>query len=345
MSQQYRDSGVDIEQGDKSSQSAASYARKTFVARAGKIGEPVNLPNGFAGVMDFRTHYMVQCCDTVGTKIDLALKNDFLEDLGKDLLAMVVDDAVCLGAEAVSITNTFETEKIIPEQINQMMKGLSRICLEQGVVIAGGEIAEVGDKISGTSWGADAMGIVEKDKIIDGTKIQKGDAVITLQEKGFRCNGFSLIRHILKEAGLTKSDLARRCLRGSEVYQAGLLHLLGGFEEERKIALHGVAHITGGGISGNISRILPKGMGVDLSALFHPSDEMKELAERSGISSKEFYEVWNGGNGMLLIVAPEEKDRALALLSETTLTAQECGIITDTGKISLQSFLGERLEW
>ncbi|QQS59016.1 hypothetical protein IPN35_05530 [Candidatus Peregrinibacteria bacterium] len=342
MSQSYKDAGVDIVAGDSASRLAATAAKTTFSGRVGKIGAPVDLPGGFAGMLDFGDFYLVQCCDTVGTKIDLAEQVGDFSGLGFDLLAMVADDAVCLGAEVVSLTNTFETGAINSEEIGAMMNSLAVACRDQNIVIAGGEIAEVGKKVNGTSWGADAVGIVEKNKVITGEKVRAGDAIIALKETGFRCNGYSLVRKILKEIS-ADSSLLQKCVRPSTVYHSAVLSLCGRYREPAKISVSGIAHITGGGISGNLFRILKNGCGAKLNSLFFPPEEMIFLAEKGGVNTREFYQVWNGGNGMLLVIPQEEAKYAVTLLGENGVSAQICGEITDSGKIELLAWNEEQI--
>ncbi len=156
----YAEAGIDIVAGDQISKKAYQYAKSTFGSRQGRIGEPVVGDGGFAGMLNMGDFYMTQCCDTVGTKITIAEKTKHFAGLGDDLLCMVADDAICSGAEVVSITNTFETKKIHQADIEAMMDSLAKICQKQQIVIPGGEVAEVGDMTNGTSWGADTTTIM-----------------------------------------------------------------------------------------------------------------------------------------------------------------------------------------
>ncbi len=346
MSDQYRESGVDIAAGDAASRLAATAARSTFAGRMGKIGQPVDLPGGFAGVLDFGDFYLVQCCDTVGTKIDLAKKVNDYSQLGADLLAMVSDDAICLGAEVVSITNTFETHKINSTEIGIMMESLAAACREQQIVIAGGEIAEVGDKINGTSWGADAIGIVKKDKVITGEKVAAGDAIIALQENGFRCNGYSLVRKILREHAPDDLALAKKCIAGSLVYHNAILAVCGHYGETAQATVTGIAHITGGGIPGNLNRILKKkNLGAKLTNLFAPPAAMQKLKELGEISTSEFFQVWNGGNGMLLTCPLAEAEKIITILKTHGRNAQIAGEVTETNIIEITAWNGESVSY
>lgn len=345
MSEAYKQAGVDIVAGDAASRAAYQLAQTTFSARDGMIGAPADLPGGFAGALDFGDHYLIMNCDGVGTKVELAMQNEYYEELGKDLLAMVVDDAICLGAEVVSMTNTFDVERVDAAAIEAMMKGLATACREEKIIISGGEIAELGSLVRGILWNATAVGIVDKDKMITGAEIQPGDSIIALEEKGFRSNGFSLVRKILRDAGQEQSDLAKRCLRGSTLYHGKLLQLLGRKGEERKIGIKGLAHITGGGIPGNIRRILPKGMGANLTNLFAPGAEMQELRQMANLATKDLYTAWNGGNGMTLFCDPADEGKLLQSLSDLGLVAQKAGVVTDTPEVVVEAYDGEILRF
>ncbi len=346
MSEHYRQAGVDIAAGDTASSAAAAAARSTFAGRAGKIGAPVDLPGGFAGALDFGDFYLVQCCDTVGTKIDLCKRVGDYSQLGHDLLAMVADDAVCLGAEVVSLTNTFETDSIRQDDIATMMQSLAAACRAQQIVIAGGEIAEVGAKIDGTSWGADAVGIVAKDKVITGKQVQAGDAIIALEETGFRCNGYSLVRKIIREYAPDDTALMQECITGSRVYHKAILAVHGRYGETAKATITGIAHITGGGIPGNLNRILKKrGLGARLDGLFAPPPAMQRLQALGSVPAQEFYQVWNGGNGMLLTCPNTEAARIVELLEQNGAPARVAGEVISGDSIELHAWNGEQLSY
>lgn len=336
MSEFYKEAGVDIELGDVVSKIAGDYSQKTFKTRKNKIGASVRVSNDFAGVMDFGAFYLVKCCDTLGTKIDLADKNNFFDNLGSDLLAMVADDAVCIGAEVVSITNTFETNFINKDQISTMMKSLSDECIKQSITISGGEIAEVGEKIQGTSWGADAIGILEKNKIISTNNIKEGDIVISLQEHGVRCNGLSLVRKILKENNLEKSDLAKEFLKKSIVYHDAVLNLHGRFEEDAKYEIKGISHITGGGIPGNFRRVLRNNnLGVDFFDLHEIPLCIQELIKLKEIPYEELFKIFNMGNGMLMVCNKEDSSNIIEELRKSGINAKVAGVIKKEKNIKI----------
>ncbi|MCF7836880.1 phosphoribosylformylglycinamidine cyclo-ligase [Candidatus Gracilibacteria bacterium] len=342
-SKKYASAGVNIAEGDAASKLAGKFAALTFAGRKG-IGKPVKLTGGFAGILDFGKFYLVMGDDGVGTKMEVAEKMKKFDTLGSDLLAMVVDDAVCLGAEVVAMTNTLDTQKVNQKIVGGLLKGLAKVCRNEGVVIAGGELAEVGKAVNGMVWNATAIGIVDKKKVILGDKIKVGDAIIALKEDGLRSNGFSLARKILadkfgenyhrKFLGMKK--WGELLLTPSRIYHSAILELVGRFGEKPKVAVKGICHITGGGIPGNLPRILPKGLGAKLTNLWKPAAWVKELIRIGKVSEDEAREVWNLGNGMLLVVNPKDIDKTLEILRKRKIPARIAGEITKGGKIVIE---------
>lgn len=305
----YKKSGVDIEMGDKCSALAYDAAKKTFASRKGMFGEPVQMDGGFTGALDFGDYYLVQNCDGVGSKIAIAEAVGKFDTLGYDLLAMVADDAVCVGAETVAITNTIDTNKVTEKVIGPLMEGLRKACVEQKVVVPGGEIAEMPALVNGNTWNASAVGIVEKKKFISGADVVPGDKIIGLRSRGFRSNGFSLVRHVLQQkygkkcygrAYDKKHSWGEIALTPSIIYSAALLELLGRYGEKRLCNIKALAHVTGGGIPGNIVRILGR-HGAYLDNLWSPHEPMLQLQEMGKVADREAYEVWNMGTGMMVI--------------------------------------------
>lgn len=332
-----KEAGVDIAKGDSASRSAFLYAQKTFLARQGLIGEPLAEEGGFTGLLDFGDFYLAMNADGVGTKIELARQIQYFEGLGYDLLAMVADDAVCVGAETVSLTNTFDTDKVRQGEIEKMMQSLSKACIEQSVVIAGGEIAEMNTLCNGTMWNATSIGIVKKDKIIDSKNVQEGDTVITLYEEGLRSNGFSLVRKIIADHDLGQ-ECIKKALLPSQVYSDAVLHLHGRNDEPKKVNIKAIAHITGGGIAGNLCRALKKNrLGARLEDIYEPSDWVKELQKIGGVEDKEAYNTWNMGNGMMIIIDYKDADKALELLKEKDIKAKKAGVITKNPQILIRN--------
>ncbi|MFH1284884.1 MAG: phosphoribosylformylglycinamidine cyclo-ligase, partial [Candidatus Peregrinibacteria bacterium] len=307
----YKESGVDIDLGDKCSAIAYQAAKNTFASRKGMIGEPLIDDGGFSGALDMGDYYLVQNDDGVGTKMEIAEVTGILDTLGFDLVAMVADDAICIGAEPLSITNTIDADHLDENKISAMMKGLESAALKHKIVIPGGEIAELGKACNGYIWNATCVGIVEKEKLITGKDIRPGDKIIGLKSVGFRSNGFSLVRHILREKfGDTwhkeKYDDSRTwgeiTLTPSKIFTSAVMEMHGRYKHNGLVALKGIAHVTGGGIEGNLKRVLKKNkLGAKLDNLPAPLEVMNRLMEIGSVPKEEAYRTWNMGVGMILI--------------------------------------------
>jgi phosphoribosylformylglycinamidine cyclo-ligase len=339
----YKQAGVDISMGDKCSEMAYGAAKKTFTGRKGMIGVPVNIEGGFTGALDFGKFYMVFNCDGVGSKMLAGLAINKLDTLGYDLLAMVADDAVCVGAETVAITNTIDTNKVSDKAIGPLMDGLKKACIEQKIVIPGGEIGEMPDMVKATCWNASAIGIVEKDKFILGKNVKPGDKIIGLRSRGFRSNGFALVRYVLsknfgdnwaKKKFDSKNSWGEAVLTPSIIYSNAVLELIGRYGQKRKCKVKAIAHITGGGIPGNITRVLGK-YGADLDNIWPPHAPMLKLQEIGGVSDREAYEVWNMGTGMVLV--SDEFAKIAASMKKHGIEAKIIGEVTAKKGVRLTS--------
>lgn len=341
----YADSGVDIEMGDKSSSIAYQAAKATFVSRKGMIGEPLVDDGGFAGLLDMGDFYLVQNDDGVGTKIEIAEKINKLETLGYDLLAMVLDDAVCLGAEPISVTNTLDVNKVDPGKVEALMEGLKKAAIKHKIAIPGGEIAELGTMVNGYLWNATCVGIVEKNKIIKGDKITKGDLLIALHSDGLRSNGFSLVRHILKnnfgenwygEEFKPGLSWAEAVLTPSKIYSSAIMEMHGRYGQAGIVDLKGIAHITGGGIAGNLSRILKgKNIGAKIDKLPQAHEMVLRLMELGKVAKEEAYKTWNMGVGMILVVAESELNKISEICEKHQVRHSVIGEIVEQPGISM----------
>ena len=340
----YRDSGVDIELGDQCSKLAYEAAKGTFVGRKGMVGEPVMEEGGFTGMMDMGDFYLIQNDDGVGTKIEVAEKMGKFDTLGYDLIAMVADDGVCVGAEVFSVTNTLDVPSLKSEMVEGLMAGLKKAALEQKIVVPGGELAELGGALNGAVWNATAVGLVIKDKVITGADIEEGDAVLVFKSVGIRSNGMSLARMILKEKfgdDWVNQDFDGRSwgeviLTPSKIYHRAVLNLIGGYKQERKFNIKGLVHNTGGGIKGNLPRLLKKkGLGAELTNLPQPHEFMKKLQELGNVSDEEAYKTWNMGVGMIAIVNSSDADQIVEALKNEGVEAVVVGKVTSDPDIKL----------
>jgi phosphoribosylformylglycinamidine cyclo-ligase len=184
----YKDSWVDIEKWDKSSKIAYDFAKMTFPSRKWMIWQAVEENWGFAGMMDMWDFYLIQNDDWVWTKIKIAEKIWKFDTIGYDLLAMVCDDAICLWAETISISNTLDTNKVDEKITKQLLSWLAHACIEQKIIIPWWEIAELWKCVNWNVWNATSVWVVKKDKVINWKNIKIWDKIISLYEKGFRSN-------------------------------------------------------------------------------------------------------------------------------------------------------------
>ncbi len=354
----YASAGVDIKAGDAASKFAYQNAKTTFNVRKGKIGTPVELDGGFSGVLDFGDFYVIQNDDGTGSKSEIAEAIGQYDTIGQDLCCTVADDAICVGAEVVSITNTFDVPNVDPDVLNKMSTGLAKACIEQKIIMPGGEIAEVPDAATKIIWNATAVGVVKKDKFITGQNIKSGQKIIGLKDPVIRSNGTTLARKICEQKfgsqwfnqewknGQTWGEVL---LTPCKIFHRLLLEtIVGDFEGNRKFHIYGISHITGGGIPGNVPRILPDGMGANFDNLHKPHEAVQDLQRIGNIDEAECYRTWHCGTAMMLFVNDKDTRKICEILNkvDNEVEAQVVGEVTDTGKIELVSkFSGNKIEF
>jgi len=345
-----KQSGTDIDLGNRCSRIAYNWAKKTFANREPGTGNPLmNMDGGFANVMDFGGVKIGMSSDGIGTKIELAERSGIYHTLGFDLIAMVADDLAANGLETVNLSNILDVDHLDADIVDELMRGLHEAANFARITVTGGEIAELGSRIGGWgdrmhfNWGATGIGMLPAgQEIINGAAIRPGDTVIALQSRGFRSNGFSLLRTIMQkqfgplwhtqpyDESLTWGE---KLLTPSLIYSPLISDLL---RAGRR--LHGIAHITGGGLADNLQRILKaQGLGADLNDLFPPLDVMHKVQESGGVAEAQAYRLWNMGNGMLLIVPESEAQKILKKAQENGYAAKVCGEIIKPQKIIIHS--------
>jgi phosphoribosylformylglycinamidine cyclo-ligase len=309
----YKDAGVDIEAGERFVQLIRPLAQRTFTPGVkGDIG-------GFAALFApdlsaYKRPVLVASTDGVGTKLKVASLMGRYDTIGIDLVAMCVNDVVVTGAIPLFFLDYLATAHLDVERGVEIIKGISQGCLEAGCALVGGETAEMpgfyheGEfEIAGF-----ALGLVDEAKIVDGTSIRPGDTIIGLASQGLHSNGYSLARRILldelklglgdKVAGL-KAPLGEELLRPTRIYVKTILTLLQSF------TIKGMAHITGGGMSGNIIRILPAGSKAVIKKGGWEMPPIFQLIEEKGkVPEEEMWMTFNNGIGMLLVVDPSEAE-------------------------------------
>ena len=311
----YRDAGVDIDAGDELVERIKPLVRRTqrpeVLAGIGGFGALVELPKGY------KQPVLVSGTDGVGTKLRLAIDTGRHDTIGIDLVAMCANDVVVQGAEPLFFLDYYATGKLQVDVAEAVVRGIAEGCVQAGAALVGGETAEMPGMYAGSDYdlAGFCVGVVEKSAIIDGTNIKPGDAVLGLASSGPHSNGYSLIRKLVGVAGanaqttLEGRPLFDRLLAPTRIYVRALLELM------RTVPVRGLAHITGGGLTDNIPRVLPEGLEVALERKsWHRDPVFQWLQQTARISSAEMYRTFNCGIGMIVIVPAEHTQAALALL-------------------------------
>ncbi len=358
MSHNYASAGVNIEAGDAASRSAYKNAKSTFPSREGLIGQPFALEGGFSGALDMGDYLLIQNDDGVGTKLEIAERTGIYDTLGEDLVCMVADDAICVGAETISITNTFDVPQVDPAAIESLTTGLAKACQAEKIVIPGGEIAELGNALNRMVWNATAVGVVKKEQFITGKTIKPGQAIIGLKGRVIRSNGTSLARKICESefgdnwhtAPFSDTQTwGEVLLTPSKIFHRLLLDtVIGDFQTESQFKVHGIAHITGGGVPGNLPRILPEGIGAELPHLHAPHEAVKQLQSLGNVDESECYRTWHCGSAMMLVCDNDQAEDICKAINQQDeeVEAQVIGQTTDTPVINLTSqFSGNKLSF
>jgi phosphoribosylformylglycinamidine cyclo-ligase len=322
----YRDSGVDIDAGDALVERIKPLVKRAqraeVLAGIGGFGAVVELPAGY------RRPVLVAGTDGVGTKLRLAIDTGRHDTIGIDLVAMCANDVVVQGAEPLFFLDYYATGKLDVAVAEAVIRGIVEGCVQAGAALVGGETAEMPGMYHGEDYdlAGFCVGVVEKELIIDGRKISAGDAVVGLSSSGAHSNGYSLIRKLIAHAKasdttmLDGQSLFERLLAPTRIYVKPLLNLI------RKLPVHGLAHITGGGLTDNVPRVLPEGLEVLLKRQSWHRDPIFDWLQRTGrIERNEMYRTFNCGIGMIAIVSEEYAQAAVELLNLQGETAQVIG--------------------
>lgn len=313
----YRDAGVDIDAGDELVERIKPRVRRSMrpevLGGIGGFGALVEVP-----LDRYRKPVLVSGTDGVGTKLRLAIDSRRHDGVGIDLVAMCVNDVIVQGAEPLFFLDYFASGKLDVDVGERVVAGIIEGCVQAGCALVGGETAEMPGMYHGADYdlAGFCVGVVEKDAIIDGSRTRAGDLVLGLPSSGPHSNGFSLIRKILQvaaadlEADVDGVSLIDRLMAPTRIYVKPLLQLL------REVTVHGVSHITGGGLVDNIPRVLPEGLEVVLNRSSWRREVVFEWLQREGkVADAEMYRVFNCGIGMTVQVAASDADRAIGVLS------------------------------
>ena len=341
MAVSYKDAGVDLELYDQAMAKLPSLMQKTFTPRV------MRLTDGFAGLFrlgsskKFAKNYddpvLVSGTDGVGTKIKVAIAAKKYDTIGIDLVGMCVNDCLCLGADPLFFLDYLALGKDDPELIGKLVEGVAAGCEQTGMALIGGETAIMPDVYATGDFdmAGFCVGVVERKKIIDGSDIKPGDVLIGLASSGFHSNGYSLIRKVVKVAKLKYDKLvpefgktlAEVLLEPTRLYVKCVLDVLSHFKP--KSTVHGLAHITGGGLADNIVRILPDGCHVSISRSSWERPVWFDYLQKHGeIPDAEMYRVFNMGIGFVLIVKPKSVEKILKTIAEHNIPASVIGEVT-----------------
>ncbi|WP_309064794.1 phosphoribosylformylglycinamidine cyclo-ligase [Microbacterium sp.] len=343
----YAAAGVDTAAGDLAVELMKNSVRATHGPEVlGGVG-------GFAGLFDasallgYRRPLLASSTDGVGTKVAIAQAIDKHDTIGQDLVGMVVDDIVVVGAKPLFMTDYIACGKVVPERIADIVRGIADACAATGTALVGGETAEHPGLLGPRDYdvaGA-ATGVVEADAVLGADRVQDGDAVIALASSGLHSNGYSLVRHIITGAGIAYADQAadfgttwgEALLEPTRLYTGPLLELLGpstgsgtqpGAGTPLDHGIHSLSHVTGGGIAANLARVLPQGSWAEVDrSTWSPSPVFRVLADIAGTPLTDTEGTWNLGIGFLVVVAEQRKDAVSAAIQAQGIPAWQVGTV------------------
>ncbi|MGN0796107.1 MAG: phosphoribosylformylglycinamidine cyclo-ligase [Christensenellales bacterium] len=315
MAISYSDSGVDVTRGYKAVELMKKHVKETYDGNVlGDLGS-------FGGFYDIsgekiKEPVLVAGCDGVGTKLKYAFITDKHDTVGIDAVAMCVNDIVCQGARPLFFLDYFATGKLDPEKVASVVKGVADGCKISGCALIGGETAEMPSFYPDGEYdmAGFAVGIVDKQKVINGKNIVPGDCLIGLESSGVHSNGFSLIRKLFGES---ESDVnvyderlgktvGEALLEPTRIYVKTVLSLM------QKVEIKGIAHITGGGFIENIPRVFPENVGCEIYRDSYKLSTLFEIIkEKSQLEDEQLYNTFNMGIGMVLVVDEADKDKTL----------------------------------
>jgi len=327
----YRDAGVDIDAGEdlieRIKPGVKRSMRREVLGGIGGFGALVEVP-----LDRYKKPVLVSGTDGVGTKLRVAIDTGRHDTVGIDLVAMCVNDVVVQGAEPLFFLDYFATGKLEVDVGARVIAGIVEGCVQAGCALVGGETAEMPGMYGGEDYdlAGFCVGIVEKESIIDGSRTRAGDVVLGLPSSGPHANGFSLIRKILSVSGADLSEdvagvpLVDRLMAPTKIYVKSLLTLI------QAVPVHGLAHITGGGLVDNIPRVIPDGLEVVLQRQAWRREPVFDWLQQTGnVADAEMFRVFNCGIGMTVQVAARDADRAIGVLRETGQEALVIGEVKD----------------
>ncbi|MDK9861050.1 phosphoribosylformylglycinamidine cyclo-ligase [Staphylococcus equorum] len=330
MSKAYQQAGVDINAGyeavDRMSSHVKRTMRKEVLGGLGGFGATFDLSQ-----LNMKAPLLVSGTDGVGTKLKLAIDNNKHDTIGVDAVAMCVNDILTTGAEPLYFLDYIATHKVIPEVVEQIVKGVSDGCEETNTALIGGETAEMGEMYHEGEYdlAGFAVGAVEKDEYIDGTSVAPGQVIIGLESSGIHSNGYSLVRNLIKKSGINLNDKFDEQRTYLNVFlEPTRLYVKPVLAVKDAVKIHAMTHITGGGFYENIPRALPEGITAKINTSQFPTPSIFDWLQAQGeISTEEMYNVFNMGVGFTLIVDKENEAAVLNILKKQQVKAYQIGEI------------------
>ncbi len=325
----YRDAGVDIDAGNSLIERIKPFTKATH--RPGVLGGLGGFGALFELPLDrYKNPVLVSGTDGVGTKLKLALNIGKHDTIGIDLVAMCVNDLIVAGAEPLFFLDYYATGHLDLDSATDVIKGISEGCRLAGCALTGGETAEMPGMYEGDDYdlAGFSVGILEKEQIIDGSKVHQGDVLLGLASSGPHSNGYSLIRKVIEVSGADLNSafdgdtLGNRLLEPTRIYVKSLLALA------QQVDIHSLSHITGGGLLENLPRVMPANtQAVIQSDSWQRPEVFNWLQEQGNIEATEMYRTFNCGIGMVVVVAPEQQQQAIELLEQQGETVFTLGTI------------------
>ncbi len=340
MAINYEKAGVSLEAGyevvRRIKQHVASTKRPGWMGGIGSFGGMFDLAS-----LGYKEPVLVSGTDGVGTKLKIAFAMDKHDTIGIDAVAMCVNDVLAQGAEPLFFLDYVALGHNIPEKVEAIVAGVAEGCRQAGCALIGGETAEMPGMYADGEYDIAGFttGVVEKRQLIDGTKVKVGDVLVGIPSSGVHSNGFSLVRKIVADAGLSLQErrpeldgkvLGEVLLTPTNIYVKEVLEVI------RHCDVHGVAHITGGGFDENIPRILRPGQGIEVKeGSWEILPVFKALEQWGGIPHREMFNIFNMGIGMVLALDAAEADAAVAILAKAGRKASVIGRVTDQPGVNI----------
>jgi phosphoribosylformylglycinamidine cyclo-ligase len=333
----YKNSGVDIDAGNRLVELIKPLARSTadenVLGKLGGFSGAYSLPKG-----KYKNPVLVSAADGVGTKLNIAIALGKLDTVGIDLVAMNVNDIITCGAEPLFFLDYLATSKLVPTQAAEIIRGIAKGCKMAGCVLLGGETAEMPGfyKKDDFDLAGFVVGVVDKNKVIDGSKVRSGDAVIGISSSGLHSNGFSLARRVLigkDKNALNKKHASLKRTLGEELLEPTKIYVKPVKKLKEEFKIKAMAHITGGGLMENIPRVLPVGCAAVLDSSAWPYPPVMDLIQKQGrVDREEMLRTFNCGIGFILVVGKKDAEDIVRRIRRLREKAYIIGHITDKKK-------------